>query len=231
MPDPAATFPKETFRAPGHPCPFGLQIDQFPFRDEFQRLHQPKKDRPGQKPVVGPRLRQLDRGGRGTIRGLQVQIRLLFRLQKTCGPLPLGPYEAPPGPKGALIVPELQFRTFWKVGPPLYSPRNAHLWRKSNTMKNQRRYDLDWLRVLVFGLLIIYHVGMFFVPWDWHVKNNVVQDWLIWPMIFLNQWRLPILFLISGMGTYYALGKRSWGKFTLERSLRLGLPLVVGMLL
>ena len=98
-------------------------------------------------------------------------------------------------------------------------------------MKNQRRYDLDWLRVLVFGLLIVYHVGMFFVPWDWHIKNNEIQDWLIWPMIFLNQWRLPILFLISGMGTYYALGKRSWGKFTLERCLRLGIPLIVGMLL
>ncbi|KQC31780.1 glucan biosynthesis protein [Flagellimonas eckloniae] len=94
-----------------------------------------------------------------------------------------------------------------------------------------RRYDLDWLRVIVFGLLIFYHVGMFFVPWGWHVKNNVTYDWLRWPMIFLNQWRLPILFVISGMGTYYALGKRSLWKFNLERYLRLGIPLGVGMLL
>lgn len=94
-----------------------------------------------------------------------------------------------------------------------------------------RRYDLDWLRVIVFGLLIFYHAGMFFVPWGWHVKNNVTYDWLRWPMIFLNQWRLPILFVISGMGTYYALGKRSLWKFNLERFLRLGIPLGVGMLL
>lgn len=94
-----------------------------------------------------------------------------------------------------------------------------------------RRYDVDWLRVIVFGLLIFYHVGMFFVPWGWHVKNNVIYDWLRWPMLFLNQWRLPILFVISGMGTYYALGKRSTGKFILERYLRLGIPLAVGMLL
>ncbi|RIV49141.1 glucan biosynthesis protein [Flagellimonas taeanensis] len=94
-----------------------------------------------------------------------------------------------------------------------------------------RRYDLDWLRVIVFGLLIFYHVGMFFVPWGWHVKNNVIYDWLRWPMLFLNQWRLPILFTISGMGTYYALGKRSLGKFAWERFLRLGIPLVAGMLL
>ena len=98
-------------------------------------------------------------------------------------------------------------------------------------MENERRNDLDWLRVLVFALLIIYHVGMFFVPWDWHLKNNVIYEWLKWPMLFLNQWRLPILFLISGMGTYYALGKRSWGKFSRERLLRLGLPLIAGMLL
>ena len=94
-----------------------------------------------------------------------------------------------------------------------------------------RRYDLDWLRVIVFALLIFYHVGMFFVPWGWHVKNNQIYDWLRWPMMFLNQWRLPVLFVISGMGTYYALGKRTLGKFMWERFLRLGIPLVAGMIL
>ncbi len=24
----------------------------------------------------------------------------------------------------------------------------------------ERRYDLDWVRILAFGLLILYHVGM-----------------------------------------------------------------------
>lgn len=94
-----------------------------------------------------------------------------------------------------------------------------------------RRYDLDWLRVMVFALLIFYHVGMFFVPWGWHVKNNTSYDWLRWPMLFLNQWRLPILFVISGMGTYYALSKRNIWQFLWERNLRLGIPLVFGMLM
>ncbi|SEK93168.1 Surface polysaccharide O-acyltransferase, integral membrane enzyme [Aquimarina amphilecti] len=96
--------------------------------------------------------------------------------------------------------------------------------------KNIRRYDLDWLRVIVFGLLIFYHVGMFFVPWGWHIKNNEISEGMRWPMLFLNQWRLPILFVISGMGTYYALSKRSIWKFNLERCLRLGVPLIFGML-
>ncbi|WP_114748453.1 acyltransferase family protein [Pleomorphovibrio marinus] len=93
-----------------------------------------------------------------------------------------------------------------------------------------RRHDLDWLRVIVFGLLIFYHVGMFFVPWGWHIKNNILYEWLKIPMAFLHQWRLPILFVISGMGTAFALSFRSGGKFIKERWLRLGIPLIFGML-
>ncbi|WP_299435023.1 acyltransferase family protein [uncultured Aquimarina sp.] len=96
--------------------------------------------------------------------------------------------------------------------------------------KKIRRYDLDWLRVIVFGLLIFYHVGMFFVPWGWHIKNNIIYDWIRWPMLFLNQWRLPILFVISGMGTFYALSHRNLWQFNWERIKRLLIPLLFGML-
>ncbi|MTI32876.1 glucan biosynthesis protein [Cytophagales bacterium RKSG123] len=94
-----------------------------------------------------------------------------------------------------------------------------------------RRYDLDWLRVLVFGLLIFYHVGMFFVPWDYHLKNNVIYEWVRWPMLFVNQWRLSLLFVISGMGTCYALALRNGKHFAWERLIKLGIPLIAGMIL
>lgn len=94
-----------------------------------------------------------------------------------------------------------------------------------------RRYDLDWLRVGVFGLLILYHVGMFFVPWGWHLKNDIEYPWLSYPMLFINQWRLPILFLISGMGTFYALNRRNGLQFIGERIRRLLLPLIFGILI
>jgi len=93
-----------------------------------------------------------------------------------------------------------------------------------------RKNELDWLRVILFGLLILYHVGMFFVPWEWHIKNNEIYSWLRYPMLIVNQWRLPLLFVISGMGTYYALGKRTAGQFSGERFIRLIVPLVFGML-
>ena len=93
-----------------------------------------------------------------------------------------------------------------------------------------RRYDIDHLRVIVFALLILYHTGMFFVPWQFHLKNPVTYDWLTLPMLLVNQWRLPLLFMISGMGTYFALSKRNAGQFAGERAKRLILPLVVGIL-
>lgn len=94
-----------------------------------------------------------------------------------------------------------------------------------------RRYELDWLRVLVFGLLIFYHVGMFFVPWQWHIKNGESFYGLVYPMMFVSQWRLPILFVISGMGTAFALSKKSGWQFANERLQRLLIPLLTGILI
>lgn len=93
-----------------------------------------------------------------------------------------------------------------------------------------RRYDLDNLRVLLFLLLILYHVGMFFCPWNFHFKNNELVDWLTDPMLFLNQWRLPLLFVISGMGTAFAMRKRTALEYIKERHIRLLFPFLFGML-
>ena len=46
-----------------------------------------------------------------------------------------------------------------------------------------RRYAIDALRVIAFALLILYHVGMFYVPdWGWHVKSGYLFEWLKLPM-------------------------------------------------
>lgn len=96
-------------------------------------------------------------------------------------------------------------------------------------METKRRNDLDWIRILVFGLLIFYHIGMFFVPWGWHIKNNQTFDSLEVPMMFVNQWRLHLLFVISGMGTCFALSNKTFLSFLVERHNRLLIPLVFGM--
>ena len=94
---------------------------------------------------------------------------------------------------------------------------------------NMRRYDIDALRVIVFVLLIFYHVGEFFT-WDYHINNSITYEWLKYPMIFLNRWRLPLLFVISGMGTFFNISKRSGKNFVKERFVRLLVPLTVGIL-
>jgi glucan biosynthesis protein C len=93
-----------------------------------------------------------------------------------------------------------------------------------------RRYDLDWLRVLAFSLLILYHTGMIFVGWKFHLMSRPSSPALELPMEFLNQWRMPLLFVISGVGVAFALSRRTAGQFVAERLQRLLLPLVFGML-
>lgn len=93
-----------------------------------------------------------------------------------------------------------------------------------------REFGLDWLRVFAFAILIFYHSGMFFVPWDFHIKNNVSAEWLTWPMLFFNRWRLALLFFISGCGVAFSLRRRSLLQFSGERFRRLLIPVAFGML-
>ncbi|MBW8882071.1 MAG: acyltransferase, partial [Asticcacaulis sp.] len=64
-----------------------------------------------------------------------------------------------------------------------------------------RRYDLDWLRLIAFGLLIFYHIGMFYVTWGWHVKSDHAGRAIEPLMRLVNPWRLDLLFFISGVAT------------------------------
>ncbi len=92
-----------------------------------------------------------------------------------------------------------------------------------------RRHDLDWLRIAAFALLILYHTGMAFVAWDWHIKLAWL-DWLEPVMLFTNAWRLLLLFLISGIASAAMLAKSETG-FLANRSKRLLLPLLFGIVL
>lgn len=93
-----------------------------------------------------------------------------------------------------------------------------------------RRADLDWLRVLAFSLLILYHAGMAWSGWSWHVTSPDSMEWLREAMRFLNRWRMPLLFLVSGAAIMLALGDRTSGGFVVDRLKRLLLPLAFGML-
>ena len=92
-----------------------------------------------------------------------------------------------------------------------------------------RRYDLDWVRVAAFALLVCYHVGMYYVSWDWHVKSPFASTALE-PLMFLTApWRLSLLFFIAGVATAFFAANRPDG-FIGARSWRLLVPLLFGML-
>jgi hypothetical protein len=95
-----------------------------------------------------------------------------------------------------------------------------------------RRYDIDWLRVIAIGLLLIYHVAIAFQPWGTMIGFiTTKQPWYsLWvPMTMLNIWRIPLLFFVSGMGVYFALQKRTWKQLIWERAGRILLPFLFGM--
>ena len=95
-----------------------------------------------------------------------------------------------------------------------------------------RRYDIDWLRVIAIGLLLVYHVAIGFQPWGimiGFITND--KPWLsLWvPMGMLNVWRIPFLFFVSGMGVYFSIHRRNWKQLLGERAMRILLPYVFGM--
>ncbi len=92
-----------------------------------------------------------------------------------------------------------------------------------------RRPDLDWLRVAAFALLILYHCGMAWSGWPWHLTSTDSLTWLREAMRFVNRWRMPLLFLVSGGAIMLALGTRTPGAFMRDRLRRLLLPLGFAM--
>ena len=125
-----------------------------------------------------------------------------------------------------------------------------------DTQKKIRRHDIDWLRVILFALLIPFHVGIgvYWGAYDFvqpehefegeknrdalnnelgEDVNNVYSftgDSLIsFILAWMHEWRLAALFMISGMGTAFAFKRRTWKLFLEERAKRLLIPMFVGI--
>ncbi|WP_085808264.1 acyltransferase family protein [Sphingomonas sp. TZW2008] len=93
----------------------------------------------------------------------------------------------------------------------------------------QRHYGLDWLRIGAFAILILYHIGMVFVPWPFHAKLDA-QPWVAVPMMLSNPWRLSLLFVVSGYASraLFVRHATAW-TFVRNRTARLLIPLAFGV--
>lgn len=93
-----------------------------------------------------------------------------------------------------------------------------------------RRHDIDWLRVILFGLLIWFHYAVFSLG-TLEGEDSSMEMFnlsLFFIIGVMHQWRLAALFVISGMGTAFAFRRRTWGVYVKERFSRLGIPLLFG---
>lgn len=92
----------------------------------------------------------------------------------------------------------------------------------------ERKHYIDNLRWFWILLLIPFHAAMAFNCWEgnyiWINGNKVLSS----VVIFISPWFMPLLFVLAGMSARYALTRRSYKQFVIERVQKLLIPLITG---
>lgn len=93
-----------------------------------------------------------------------------------------------------------------------------------------RRNDIDWLRICAVFVLIPYHTSRIFDIWEaFYVKNAEESVALTGIRAFFDPWGMPLLFVLAGAATWFALRRRTGIEYLSERILRLIIPLFFGL--
>lgn len=96
----------------------------------------------------------------------------------------------------------------------------------------ERRPDIDWLRVLATLLVVVFHTAMVFNPAPfYHLRNSDHSFAILVFCGFVGLWHMPLFFVLAGWSLGSAIGTRGGSEIVRERLLRLGLPLVTGVVL
>jgi len=95
----------------------------------------------------------------------------------------------------------------------------------------ERLFFLDWLRIIALMVLIAYHVGMYYLTWDFHVKSPFASHALEPWMKLTEPWRMSLLFMVSGCATAFMLAGTATTSVLRRRSRQLLLPLLCGVVL
>ena len=106
--------------------------------------------------------------------------------------------------------------------------KNQSIMYAQSSPKKTRKYFIDWLRIGLIISVFFFHVGMIFRPENWHVNSTETFEFLDPIMWWLHIWRMPLLFLVSGVGTFYAIGHRTSWQYVKERFRRLYIPFIIG---
>jgi len=92
---------------------------------------------------------------------------------------------------------------------------------------DQRRPEIDWLRAIAVLLIVPVHAALIFAG-GYYIDPGDDYRPLGYFFFFCTPWHMPILFVLSGMATWFALRRRSPGRYAWERTKRLLVPLLFG---
>lgn len=101
--------------------------------------------------------------------------------------------------------------------------------RGSHDAGEARRHDLDWIRAAAIVSVVLFHAGVAFTAPVYGLSGVAVSRPLYEFCFFFHQWRMPLLFCVSGSAAWIALGRRGGRRFVAERTRRLLVPLGVGI--
>jgi glucan biosynthesis protein C len=95
----------------------------------------------------------------------------------------------------------------------------------------QRRWEIDWLRVLVVLMLVPYHTARIFDYDPFYVKNDQLTTVFDYGLVRLGDaFAMKLLLLLAGAASWFALRRRSGGQYAKERFQRLLIPWIWGVL-
>ena len=94
---------------------------------------------------------------------------------------------------------------------------------------NKREYYIDNLRWMILLILIPYHAAQAWNTWGeanyiFFEGNKLISSIIV----FFSPYFMPLLFVIAGISTRYALRKRTTREYLIDRAKRLVIPLLFG---
>jgi fucose 4-O-acetylase-like acetyltransferase len=101
------------------------------------------------------------------------------------------------------------------------------------TAAPERYYSFDALRSAMMALGIVIHSATAYstLPDVWWIKDAQTSKWMDAVLLFLHTFRLPAFFVMAGFFAALLVEKRGWQKMIENRMMRLGLPMILGVLL
>jgi fucose 4-O-acetylase-like acetyltransferase len=94
-----------------------------------------------------------------------------------------------------------------------------------------RKHYIDWLRNLGILLLIPFHTSRIFDVFEPNYVKGDVSGMASFFISITSFWYIPLLLMLAGMSSFYAIQSRTTREYLRERVQRILVPFIFGVLL